>query len=142
MNEQNYYKITKILSVFGILLAVYLYVTYLTKPEFSPCSINAQINCDAVTKGPIKEFAGLPVPLFGLVGYVIILIGAFVKKPKLMFAMAMFGTLFCLRLTFIEIFQLQVICPVCAMCQVDMLALTYLTWFKKPKNIVGTAPES
>lgn len=120
------YKTVKILSVFGIFLALYLLNSYITKPDFQPCNINATINCEAVTQGPIREFAGIPVPVVGLTGYIFILIFAFMRRPKLVTAMALFGTVFCLRLTYIELFELHVICPVCLMCQIVMITITVL----------------
>jgi uncharacterized membrane protein len=134
-NENTLYLISKILAVIGICLAVYLYVNYIYKPAFQPCSISAQVNCDAVTKGEISTFVGLPVPLVGLVGYLVILAAAMYKKPKVMFGMALFGTLFCLRLTIIEIFELNVICPVCLACQIDMIVSTYFAYVLMKRTV-------
>jgi uncharacterized membrane protein len=37
--------------------------------------------------------------------------------------MTSFGMVFCLRLTYLEIFQENVFCPVCGACQIVMLVL-------------------
>ncbi len=138
MTTSKTYTTIKYLASFGILLACYLFYSYLTKPTFRPCSINAQINCDAVIEGSISTTLGIPTALYGLIGYVVILLAAFGKKAKVVFGMATFGMLFCLRLTFIEIFQLKVICPVCLTCQLVMFALFVFGWtlvFAKPETI-------
>ena len=110
----------------GILLATYLLYNFIYRPAFQPCTINNTINCDAVIKGAVSTFLGVPVALIGLVGYVVILILAIYKKPKPALFMTAFGTLFCLRITFIEVFLIKVICPVCLACQLDMLAVFIL----------------
>lgn len=120
------YTYVKLLSYVGILLATYLLYSFITKPTFQPCNISASVNCDAVTKGPISTFAGIPVPLVGLVGYIVIMISAFMQWPRLVLFMSAFGALFCLRLTYIELFEIKVICPVCMTCQVVMLLIVFL----------------
>jgi uncharacterized membrane protein len=117
------FKAITALSIFGIVLATYLFYSYLTKPAFRPCSISANINCDAVIEGPVSTTLGIPTALYGLIGYFVILIGALYKKAKLVFSMALFGLLFCLRITYIELFIIKVICPVCLLCQLTMLSI-------------------
>lgn len=111
----------RLFGFLGIILASYLLYSFLFHPTIQPCSINASFNCDAVTKGPISTLFNIPVSLYGLIGYICILIFSFTKNKKLLLGVATFGMLFCLRLTFIEIFMIKVICPVCLVCQLDML---------------------
>jgi uncharacterized membrane protein len=118
------------LSCFGILLASYLSYNYLFQPTYRLCTISQTVNCDAVISGSVSTTLGIPTALYGLVGYVVILFGAFKNKWKLVLGMATFGTLFCLRLTYIEIFQLKVICPVCLMCQLTMVGILGLSLVK------------
>lgn len=117
------YKISKILSIIGIGLAIYLFYSYLAPTPPGLCNITATINCDAVTKGPLAEIFGIPVSLIGLIGYILILYSSILKLKKLHLGMTTFGMLFCLRLTFLEIFVEKVFCPVCGACQLVMLAL-------------------
>ncbi len=117
------YKLIYFLSLIGIGLASYLLYSYLFHPSFQPCSINAQINCDAVIKGSVSTLFGVPTALYGFVGYILILTGTLTKNKKLIFGMSTFGMLFCLRITLIEIFQIKVYCPVCLTCQLVMLMI-------------------
>ena len=112
-----------VLSLIGIVLASYLFYNYLAPSPLTLCDINATVNCDAVTKGPLAEFMGVPVSLVGLIGYAFILISGILKNKKLLLFMSTFGMLFCLRLTYLEIFSLKVFCPVCGACQLVMLTL-------------------
>lgn len=125
MDEAKIWKRIKILSVIGILLASYLFYNYATRNPYQPCHINSWINCYPTTLGNLAELYGIPVSLIGLVGYITILASAFIKNKKLLLAMTAFGMLFCLRLTFLEIFVERIICPVCVACQIIMAVLLY-----------------
>lgn len=124
--KENIWKLLIALSVLGIGLAIYLYYNFLTKPLIESCYLNSTINCDAVTKGPLSTFFGIPVSLIGLMGYVVILVSSILKKKKLVLAMSTFGMLFCLSITYQEVFVLKVICPVCLACQIVMFFIFIL----------------
>jgi len=124
--EKNLWRITVFLSIIGICLAGYLFFEFMTKPAMEPCYINSKINCDAVTKGSLSTILGIPVPFVGLVGYIVILLSAFFKKRRLVLGMATFGMLFCLVITYQELFLLNVLCPVCLTCQLVMLVVFLL----------------
>lgn len=123
---ESIWRAVRILSIIGIILASYLFYSYLTRPAFQPCYINSSINCDAVIKGPLSTVFGIPVSLIGLAGYITIFLSSVVKNKKLLLTMSAFGLLFCLSLTYQEIFVLKVICPVCVTCQIVMLLVFIL----------------
>jgi|SRR3989344_6982166 len=123
IKRENIYLWVKVLSVIGILLAIYLLWQQMYQPAFKPCSINETVNCDAVISGPVAKTLGISTPLYGLIGYIVIFIASIYKKTKLILGMATFGLLFCLYIAYIELFQLQVICPVCIACQVIMISV-------------------
>lgn len=123
MPHQHLYRFIKILSVVGIVLAIYLLFEQITQSPFRPCNINALINCNAVISGEVAKTLGIPTPLYGLIGYIVIFYAAHAKKNKLLFGVVTFGVLFCLRLAYIELFQLHVICPICIACQIIMLTI-------------------
>ena len=117
------FKSSAILAGIGIILASYLFYSYLAPVPPGLCDINSTINCDAVTKGPLAEFLGIPVSLVGLIGYITILYASLMRFKKLHLFMVSFGMIFCLRLTYLEIFREKVFCPVCGACQLVMLIL-------------------
>jgi len=128
------WKILISLSIFGILLAIYLFINYLTKPLLESCYINSVVNCDAVTKGSLSTLFGVPVSLIGLTGYVVILLSSIFKKKKFVLGMSSFGMVFCLYITFQEIFFLRVLCPVCLTCQLVMLMVFLIAFRINLKN--------
>ncbi|HLC87447.1 MAG TPA: vitamin K epoxide reductase family protein [Patescibacteria group bacterium] len=125
----------KILSIIGVILAVYLLVEQFTQSSFRPCTINATINCDAIISGPVAKTLGIPTPLYGLIGYIVIFIAVTFRKKKLLLSMAAFGLVFCLWIAYQELVILRVICPVCIACQVIMISVFSLAaWvWKKDK---------
>lgn len=127
LTKNNIWKALIVLSVLGILLATYLFYNFLAKPLFESCYFNSRINCDAVTKGSLSTLFGIPVSLIGLLGYITILFSSVFKKKLLVLGMSTFGMVFCLFITYQEIFILKVICPVCLTCQLVMLVVFILS---------------
>lgn len=130
------YKYIKILSIIGILLAVYLLWEQVFRSSFQPCNINSFINCNAVISGEVSKTFGLPTPLYGLIGYIVIFFAATFQKNKLLLGMAAFGLVFCLWIAYQELFILHVICPVCIGCQLIMITvfiLSLIISFRKKK---------
>lgn len=117
------YRYIFFLAVAGILLAIYLLVEQLFQPNFRPCTINSTINCDAIISGAVAKTFGLPTPLIGLVGYIIIFFASIYHLKKIMLGVAVFGLAFCLWIAYRELFELRVICPVCIGCQVIMITV-------------------
>lgn len=126
LTKANIWKALIGLSILGILLASYLFYNFLTKPLIESCYFNSHINCDAVTKGSLSTLFGIPVSLVGLTGYIVILLSSILKKTKTVLFMSTFGMVFCLFITYQEIFTLKVICPVCLTCQLVMLLVFIL----------------
>lgn len=72
--------------------------------------------CSIVQKSDYAEFAGIPVPYIGLVGWVTILISLFVpgdigRASTALFTV--FGFFFTLYLTYLEIWVIEAICQWC-----------------------------
>ncbi|MEN9327259.1 MAG: hypothetical protein RI947_67 [Candidatus Parcubacteria bacterium] len=120
MKHNRVFAAIKILSLLGITLAIYLLWQQFMRPAFQPCYVNAFINCDAIISGAVAKTWGLPTPLYGFVGYIVIFFAAVYEKKKLLLTMASFGLAFCLWIAYQELFLLRVICPVCIMCQLIM----------------------
>ena len=117
------------LSFVGVLLAVYLLWQQFFRPAFQPCNINSWINCNAVISGPVAKTFGLPTPIYGLIGYLVMIIASLTNNRKLLFAMASFGLLFCAYIAYEELIILRVICPVCITCQLIMLTVFSLSTY-------------
>jgi len=124
--KEKYFKWVKILAGIGIFLALFLLWERYFRPSFQPCNINATVNCDAVIWGEVSNTLEIPTPIIGLAGYIVILFAAFRKKAKLVLGMSAFGLAFCLYIAYRELFQLHVVCPICILCQLDMVTVFIL----------------
>jgi uncharacterized membrane protein len=123
---EKYYKWIKILAGIGIFLALFLLWERYFRPTFQPCNINSTVNCDAVIWGEVSNTFGIPTPVIGLLGYLVILFAAFKRSAGWVLGMGTFGLTFCLYIAYRELFQLHVVCPVCILCQIDMITVFIL----------------
>lgn len=115
-----------LLSVAG--LGVALYLTYVeTQNVAAVCGPVG--DCNAVQSSPFaKLFGVLPVGLLGAAGYVAILTawalrkrGPFVRlAPPAIFGMALFGVLFSIYLTYLELYIIRAVCIWCLSSAVIM----------------------
>lgn len=130
LTKASAWKWVTILSVIGVFLALYLLYNYYSPIPSTVCDISGKLNCGAVSRGgTLATVLGIPVAIIGLTGYVLIFISSMLKNVKLLFAMATFGMLFCLRMTILEIFVVKVYCPVCLACQLVMTLLFLLSLY-------------
>lgn len=136
--KEKYFDWIKILAGVGIFLALYLIWQQLFHPAFQPCNVNAVVNCDATVNGPLAKTFGVSTPLIGLVGYIVILFSAIKKSLKWVLGMAAFGLTFCLYIAYREVFELHVICPVCVLCQLDMITVFVLGILLQKKKTPAT----
>ena len=137
MKNINIFKLTLGLSTVGIILALYLLWEHYTGFP-SVCTINSTINCDAIISGEVSKILGIPTAFYGLAGYIVILVGALRRMKKTILVASTLGLIFCLSIAYIELFQLQVICPICILCQLIMLTIFISAIVNiKKKNIIS-----
>lgn len=127
MSNGKLFAVVKGLAVVGVMLAVYLLWQQFFRPAFQPCYINSFINCNAIISGAVAKTLGIPTPIYGLIGYIVIFFSSVYKNKKLLLSMATFGLFFCLYIAYRELVQLRVICPVCITCQLIMITVFTLS---------------
>jgi len=127
----------------NLVLAVYLaYEYYFPNPQ-SFCVINSVFNCQTVAESEYAVFIGVPVAIWGIGFYGLLLLGTlgvvfnwpFWKiykkiRPGLvlntMRYLSYFGILFSLYLTYAEAFVINVFCPFCLAQQVCIIVIAVL----------------
>ncbi|CAG1005410.1 Vitamin K epoxide reductase [Anaerolineales bacterium] len=134
-----------ILSVIG--LGVAFYLTYVeTQSVQAICGPVG--DCNAVQSSSYSKIWGiLPVGLLGGVGYIAILAAWFVGRqrwgwlskyaPVALFGMALFGTVFSIYLTYLELF---VIYAVCIWCVSSAIIITLILLFSLNSTLQAFAP--
>lgn len=121
------------LSLLGIIMAVYVLQSFL---RASPI-VCVSGGCEIVRKHPASYPFGIPVPAFGLVGYSILSICAFLRTlekgkkwhsllTKSMLGVAIFGVCFVTWFTYTELTVIKGICMWCAISAVNMVVILVL----------------
>jgi len=123
-------RIIFILSIIGVLIALYVTQSFLRKTNI----VCVNTGCETVRKSAASYILGIPVPAFGLAGYSILAILAFfhtsMKKDiliKFMLAIATFGVFFVSWFTYTELFIIKAICTWCAISAINMTVIFSLT---------------
>lgn len=135
-----------LLILCGILISGYLFIShykvYTDIGYASFCAISKAINCDTVSQSPYSIFWGVPVPIWGVVGYVFLLTTLFLSFdirsgkittfPTLIFI----GVIFSVISIFLGILSATKIHSYCAMCIVTYgvnFMLLYMIWLTKQR---------
>jgi uncharacterized membrane protein len=124
-----------ILAIVGLGAAIYLTYVEVTHTNAICGPVG---DCNAVQSSPYAKLFGLiPIGVVGAVGYIAILFtwlwrrfrsDAFSKAAgPIMFAMALFGTLFSIYLTYLELFVIHAVCIWCLSSAVIITALMLLS---------------
>ena len=118
-----------LLALMGIVVSwLALRVHYST--ETQPCSINEHWDCGVVNHSRYAEIAHVPVAALGIVGYLALVLLAWMRRERLLALAAVPGVGFALYLTHIEKDVLMVYCLYCVISQVliALILLLSLLW--------------
>jgi uncharacterized membrane protein len=142
MNTKLFNRIIFVLSLIGVAMAIYVLQSWMRKTSI----VCLTGGCDIVRKNSASYPFGIPVPLFGLIGYVFLAVFAFLrtlnsdlytKLLKPMVGIALFGICFVSWFTYTELFIIKGICMWCAISTVNMYVVFGLVVFsfKSPKSL-------
>lgn len=122
-----YFIFVALIGLVGLFDAIYLswshYNVYTDIDYRSFCAISKAINCDTVSQSPYSVFLGIPIPVWGILGYAIVLLLLFnawrhrnsARKafwPSLFFV----SLLYALNSIFLAVISAVVIHSHCIMC--------------------------
>jgi uncharacterized membrane protein len=124
-----------ILAILGLWASIYLTYVEITSSRALCGPVG---DCNAVQSSPYaKLFGVLPIGLLGAIGYLAILVAWGWRRFRtdsttriagpVMFGMALFGTLFSVYLTYLELFVIHAVCIWCISSAVIITALMLLT---------------
>jgi uncharacterized membrane protein len=120
---------TAVISIIGTADAIYLLIYKLTG---NPHMCLGNGGCHNVNFSPYSEIGGIPVSIFGIFAYLVILLilalEARVKiakenGPLAIFGISLCGVAFSVYLTYLEIYVIHAICPFCV---VSAIAITFI----------------
>jgi uncharacterized membrane protein len=129
-----------ILSVLGIALSVYL--TYLHYSSADAAFCVAGSGCDTVRESSYSEIFGIPVALFGVIGYSSILVLSLISiSPRVrwlsLYLVALAGVVFSAYLTYLELFVINAICIFCVASAIIITTIWVILLIEKPKLSPG-----
>lgn len=129
-----------ILSALGIALSVYL--TYLHYSNVDAAFCVAGSGCDTVRESSYSAIFGIPVALFGAIGYSLIFVLSLVSiSPKVrwlsLYLVALAGVVFSAYLTYLELFVINAICIFCVASAIIVTAIWVILLIGKPKLSPG-----
>jgi uncharacterized membrane protein len=124
-----------ILSIIGLGASIYLTYVEITHTRALCGPVG---DCNAVQSSPYaKLFGVMPIGLLGAIGYIAILVAWLWQRFRtdslskiagpVMYGMALFGTLFSIYLTYLELFVIHAICIWCLSSAVIITALMLLS---------------
>ena len=100
-------------------------------------------DCWTVNTSQYSQVLGIPVSVFGVIGYLAILVVALQgnrigflhnNRDMLLFGMTLAGFLYSIYLTYLELFVINAICPFCVLSAIAMTILFILSVIRLVKN--------
>jgi uncharacterized membrane protein len=120
------------LTLLGLAVSGYLTWVKLTGNTASCGTVG---DCQSVNNSRYAEIGGVPIALFGALGYLALLAALTVERrwPSFSetarlaaFGVSLVGTLYSAYLTYIEVAVLRAICPYCVASAIAMTAILFL----------------
>lgn len=143
LQGQSFYLAIAILGVIGLVLAIYLTYLDYSGAEVTFCSEGS--GCNVVRDSEYVNLLGVPVALWGVIGYLAIIGAALAPltertKNLSLFALAIIGFTFSVYLTYLELFVIHALCPYCVGSAIVMALTLILLVSRQP--IVPRFPTS
>ncbi len=134
------------LTMLGIGISIYLTVSHYrihTDIGYSSfCAISKAINCDTVSQSPYSVFWGVPVPVWGIIGYLFLLSTVLSgwnhdqKKLSLLSTLlliAFLSSCISISLALLSTFIIHSYCMMCVVTYGINFALLFMTWLIKQR---------
>jgi uncharacterized membrane protein len=134
-----------IIAAIGLIDSLYLiWIKIANSPAYCLQGVG---DCFTVNTSKYSVIFGIPIAVFGVLGYLFILIilafedrSNFLKENSLyiMFGVTLVGILYSAYLTYLELFVILAICPFCVLSAIAMTTLFILTIIRLVKSQAAT----
>ncbi|HFU7087312.1 MULTISPECIES: vitamin K epoxide reductase family protein [Bacillus] len=112
MSKRVQITFVQIISILGIFLSIYLYISHLSSDFFCPVG-----DCLKVNSSSYAQIKGIPISALGILYYFLLHIFTYCGKKvfviKLIKYWLLLGLVFSLYLTYLELFEIKAICIWC-----------------------------
>lgn len=132
--------ISTFLATFGVGVATYIAIA--DSGGGSPVCLAGGHGCRTVAESSYSHLAGVNIAIFGIAGYVVLLICALLRGDAFRmtaFVVSLIGFGYSLYLTYLEIFTINAICQWCVASAV-LMTLLFVTNAMRMLAYVGTEP--
>ena len=138
--DKKLYLSSIIFSVVGLLVSIYMSI-YKFSNNNAMCLGSG--DCATVNASRFSEIYGIPVAFFGVFGFVAIILVHFLEKriklfeqqgTLMIFGMGLFGFIFVLYLTYVELYVIHAICPFCVATAIAMVLVFIIAIIRLVRN--------
>jgi uncharacterized membrane protein len=123
-----------VLGAVGLALSLVLEVfhvrAYLTPTASAFCALGERLDCTSVALSRFSVILGVPVPLWGALGFIAILVAAY-RRSRWLLVLAGASALASLGLLAVEILFIGALCLLCELVHVTSFLLFALAWRKR-----------
>jgi vitamin-K-epoxide reductase (warfarin-sensitive) len=147
LKQQKLLKFVFFLSILGIVVSGYLtYIHYSVLS--SPCDFSETFQCSLVSRSQYSEFLGIPVAIFGMLGYAFLGLVSFgsyntkyrfkklkdniffkrIISAKTLLVFSVIALLVSLYLTYTEFFLIKALCLFCLISQSIIIGITIISY--------------
>lgn len=126
-SEGTLQRIATVIAAIGIGVATY--ITIADAGGGAPVCVAGGGGCQTVADSTYSHVAGVNIAIFGIVGYVLILVTTLLRNDAARFAgfaISLFGFGYSVYLTYLEVFKIEAICQWCVTSAVLMTILLAL----------------
>jgi uncharacterized membrane protein len=123
-NEGTLQRVTTFVAAFGIGVASYIAIE--AAGGDAPTCIAGSSGCETVANSTYSHLFGVNIAVFGIVGYVLLLIASLARGDGARmsgFGFALVGFGYSVYLTYLELFKIEAICQWCVVSAVLMTIL-------------------
>ena len=146
-----YFWTVTFLAISGLANSIYLatshYRVYTDIAYSSFCAISKAINCDTVSQSSYSIFLGVPVPVWGILGYTFFLLFLPLAKKKeaakkriwsILFLVALAFSIYSLSLALISTLLIHSYCIMCLVSYAISFLLLFFTWIIRRRFEIDT----
>ncbi len=128
------------MAAVGLLTSLWLelvhYRAYTSPSVESFCSLGQTLDCASVALSRYSVLLGVPVPLWGVAGFLALLVAAW-RRSAWLLPLAAFATAASLAFLALELFAIGSVCLLCEVVHVACAVLLFIAWRQRGTN---TAP--
>ncbi|MGC4063479.1 MAG: vitamin K epoxide reductase family protein [Polyangiaceae bacterium] len=133
------------LAAIGFLSSVFLEYqhvrTWLSPSASSFCAVGKTADCTAVALSKWSSFASIPVPIWGIVFFWVLLV-AITRRSRWAWPMSVAAALGSVALLLIELLAIGSICLVCELVHMASVALLIVMWTRRRSYVGPTRDET